>query len=80
MLSHVLREGGMLALIGLGLGAVLSAAMLQLLQNVVTETKDLPAMLPATVGAVLMLAVLAASSVPARRATLTSPVDVMRSE
>jgi predicted lysophospholipase L1 biosynthesis ABC-type transport system permease subunit len=69
-----------LVLSGLALGGVLSFAAIRALQSVVTEASGVPAQLPWIVGALLIATAMAASLIPARRATRTSAVDVMRSE
>jgi ABC-type antimicrobial peptide transport system permease subunit len=76
----VLRDGGALAATGLVAGGVMSVAILGLLRSVTTETAEVPVPLPFVVAGILALAAATASLVPARRATRTSPVDVMRSE
>jgi putative ABC transport system permease protein len=80
VLAMVLRDGMVLALVGLALGAALSVAAVRALSSVTTEVAGLPAALPWMVGGVLALAALAASLVPARRATRVMPVEVMRNE
>jgi putative ABC transport system permease protein len=76
----VLRDGAVLVCCGLAAGGVLSAGALDALRSVTTETHAMPAALPWIVAASLIGSALAASLVPARRATTASPVDVMRSE
>ena len=78
--TMVLRDGAMLMASGLAIGGVLSIGVVQTLRSVTTEAPGMPASLPWIVAAVLIGAALAASIVPARRATRTSPVEVMRSE
>jgi putative ABC transport system permease protein len=76
----VLRDGARLALSGLAAGGVLSVAIVQALRSITTESTGVPASLPWTIAAVLVATALAASLIPARRATRVSPMDVMRSE
>jgi putative ABC transport system permease protein len=76
----VLRDGARLALSGLAAGGVLSVAIVQALRSITTESSGVPASLPWTIAAVLVVTALAASLIPARRATRVSPMDVMRSE
>ena len=78
--AMVLRDGLTLVVSGLVVGAVLSVAVVRALQSVTTEADGAPMSLPWIVAAVLIGTAMAASFVPARRATRTSPVDVMRSE
>ena len=80
VLSLVLRTGGGLVAMGLAAGGVISFAAFRALQSTAIESAQMPAWLPVVVCAVLAAAALAASLAPARRATRTSPVDVMRSE
>jgi predicted permease len=78
--SLVLRDGAALVLSGLAVGGVLSAGAIRALESIVTEASGMPAELPWVIAALLIGAAMAASLVPARRATKTSPMDVMRSE
>jgi predicted permease len=76
----VLRDGAVLALSGLLAGSVLGVAIIRALRSVTTESTGVPPSLPWTIAAVLIVTALAASLIPARRATRVSPMDVMRSE
>ncbi len=76
----VLRDGAMLALLGLSVGGALSAVAIRALRSVITEAQGVPAMLPWSIAGLLIVTALVASLMPARRATTMSPVDVMRSE
>ena len=76
----VMREGIGLAVAGLAIGAALSVFVAQALRSVTTEAQGMPAHLPWTIAGVLLAAACAASYLPTRRATQTSPADVMRSE
>jgi predicted permease len=78
--SLVLRDGAALVMSGLAMGALLGSAVVRALQPTLTEAPDMPAALPWMIAAVLIATALAASLIPALRATRTSPVDVMRSE
>jgi putative ABC transport system permease protein len=80
VLSLVLRTGGGLVALGLVAGSLVSVAAFQALRSTAIETAQVPVFLPFVVGGVLATAAMAASLAPARRATRTSPVDVMRSE
>ncbi|HEX6163453.1 MAG TPA: ABC transporter permease [Vicinamibacterales bacterium] len=80
VLAMVLRDGAVLVMAGLAVGGVLSIAAIRGLQSAVTGTGAVPPSLPWIVGALLIGTALAASLMPARRATRVSPVDVMRSE
>jgi hypothetical protein len=76
----VMREGLGLAVAGLAIGAVLSAGVARALQSITTEAQGTPAYLPWAIAVVLIAAASAASYLPTRRATATSPADVMRSD
>lgn len=78
--SMVLRDGGTLVLVGLAAGGVMSIAVVRVLQSITTEAPGIPVMLPWIVAGVLAATAMTASLIPARRATRTSPADVMRSE
>lgn len=78
--SMVLRDGGTLVLTGLITGGVMSVAVVRVLHSITTEASGVPVMLPWIVAGVLAATAMAASLIPARRATRTSPADVMRSE
>lgn len=80
VLSLVVRDGMTLVFAGLLVGGLLSAAAIQGLAAVAGEWHHMPAALPWVISAMLIATALAASLVPERRATKTSPVDVMRSE
>jgi predicted permease len=76
----VLRDGVVLAGLGLAAGGVLSIIVVRALRSAITEAPGVPAALPWLTAAVLIAAALAASFIPARRATATSPMDVMRND
>jgi predicted permease len=78
VLHLVLRQGGALALIGIGLGAVGALFLTRLLKGLVfgVSTTD-----PLAFGGVILLLIavaLLASWLPARRATRVDPMDVLR--
>ena len=73
-------DGAVLVLLGLMVGGALSVAATRALQPTLREASQVPAALPWLTAAVLIATALAASVIPARRATRISPVDVMRSE
>ena len=78
VLNLVLRQGGALALIGIGLGAVGALFLTRLLKGLVfgVSTTD-----PLAFGGVILLLIavaLLASWLPARRATRVDPMDVLR--
>jgi predicted permease len=78
--AMVLRDGAVLVFCGLVVGGLMSVAAIGALQRVTTESPGMPVGLPWIIATVLAATALAASLVPARRATRVSPMDVMRSE
>jgi ABC-type antimicrobial peptide transport system permease subunit len=76
----ILGQGGLLAALGLGIGVTLSLMLGQLLSKVLfgVTAFDLPTLL--AVPAVLGVATLAASWLPARRAMRLDPVAVIRQD
>ena len=76
----VMQDGLVLAGLGLSIGAGMSVAAVRALQSVTTEVAGVPGALPWAVAGALVTAALAASLLPARRATRVAPVEVMRSE
>jgi predicted permease len=80
LLGLVLREGVAMALVGLGLGALGSVALTRLMSGLLYDVAPLDALTFAAVGLVLLVVALAAALVPARRATRTAPVEVLRAE
>lgn len=78
--AMVLRDGAVLVVSGLVVGGVLGALAASALQPTLKEATDVPAALPWLTAAVLIVTAMAASVIPARRATRICPVDVMRIE
>jgi predicted permease len=78
--SMILREAGWLALAGIGAGLVCAVAAATLMRKMLygTQTWDAPTLLG--VAAVLAVAALAASYIPARRAASVDPVEALRME
>ena len=80
MVGHVVKEGFMLACIGLGLGLLgayfVGRAMRAMLFGI--GAIDLSAF--GTVGMILLLAALLACYLPARRAASANPMDALRGE
>jgi putative ABC transport system permease protein len=78
VLVLVLREGGTLALIGLGIGVICALAVGRVMQRALYGVAgfDIPALL--AVGLVLLLAALGACYLPARRAASVEPMEGLR--
>ena len=76
----ILREAGWLALAGIGAGLVCAVAAASLMRKLLfgTQTWDAPTLVG--VAAVLAVAALAASYIPARRAASVDPVEALRAE
>ena len=80
MVGLVLRQGLVRAVAGLTLGLTLSAAAARALGAMLHGTSPVDAVIYGSVAAVLLAVVLAASFVPAWRASRIDPVDALRSE
>jgi putative ABC transport system permease protein len=80
LLGMVLRDGGIMATVGLLLGAAGSIVLTRFLQGQLYEVRPLDAATFVAVGAVLLAVALIAALVPARRATKTAPVEVLRAD
>jgi predicted permease len=76
----VLRQGATLAGIGVVIGALLAAGITRALGAMLYGVPSTDAFAFAGAASILMLAALAASWIPARRATLVDPVVALRSE
>ena len=75
-----LREGSRLAVIGVGIGVGLSAAVARLLASAFLGLRITDALVFALGASLLSLAVLAACWIPARRAAGVDPMIALRSE
>ncbi|HEX4038029.1 MAG TPA: ABC transporter permease [Acidobacteriaceae bacterium] len=80
VVALVVREGALLAAIGLGLGLVAAFFVGRAMQSMLFGVKamDVPAF--ASVGAILLVTALLACWVPAQRAAGTEPMKVLRTE
>lgn len=75
-----LREGLLLAAIGAALGLVAAVALTRLMSSLLFKTTPLDPLTYLVVSALLILAAMLASFVPARRATAVDPLEALRTE
>jgi ABC-type antimicrobial peptide transport system permease subunit len=80
VLWMVLREGLALGLVGLVVGLALSAGLARLVSGLLYDVQAFDPAVFLIAPLVLVLAILAASWFPARRATRVVPLDALRSE
>ncbi len=76
----VLRQSLTMIVVGVGLGMLAALAAGRLLQHLVEGMRPLDVATYATMVALLILAALVASFVPARRASVIDPVKALRQE
>jgi len=76
----ILKEAGLLTAVGIGIGLVCSVAAATLMGGLLFGVRSLDAPTLAAVAAVLGIAALLASYIPARRAVSINPVDALRTE
>ena len=78
VIALVVREGAVLAIAGIGIGLVAATLAARAVQSLLfVEARGLAPMTFAAAAAVLALAALAASYIPARRAARVSPVNTL---
>ena len=80
VLGRVVRQGVVLAAIGLAIGAAASLAVTRLLRSMLFEVRPGDPVTLIGVSLVLMLVVLAACYIPARRASRVDPLVALRHE
>jgi putative ABC transport system permease protein len=80
VVSLVLREGLLLAFVGLGAGFAAALAVIRLLQGVFFGGLEIDFATLAGVGGVFLVVTLLASAVPVRRALRVDPIVALRSE
>jgi len=80
VLGRVVRQGAVLAAIGLGIGAAGSLAVTRLLDSMLFEVKPGDPVTLIGVSLLLMLVALAACYIPARRASRVEPLVALRHE
>jgi ABC-type antimicrobial peptide transport system permease subunit len=76
----ILGRGATVSLLGLGLGLVGAIALSRTLSSVLFEVRPTDPATYASVSVLLLLVALAASYVPARRASRQDPTEALRSE
>ena len=79
VLQMMLKEGAVLAGIGIAIGLPLAAALGKLLSAMLYDVKPLDPIVFVSAPALLALAALIATWIPARRATRVSPLAALRS-
>jgi ABC-type antimicrobial peptide transport system permease subunit len=80
VLREILRKGVVVLVLGLTLGLLVTVAAVRVLEPFLFQIKPLDVGTMVTVGVLLSASALAASFVPARRATRVDPVETLRSE
>jgi ABC-type antimicrobial peptide transport system permease subunit len=80
VLGRILRRGGLMGGIGLGAGLLLSIGLGRFIESQLFGVEPWDPMTLAGAGLLLLLATLAASYFPARRASALDPVEVLKGE
>ena len=80
LLWQVLREGGRVTIIGIGIGLLLALGAGQLLQGILYGVDGVEPVVLVTAPLILLASSLLASYIPARRATKVDPTVALRSE
>ena len=80
LLWQVLREGGRITAIGIGIGLLLALGAGQFLQGILYGVNSIEPVVLVTAPLILLAASLLASYIPARRATRVDPTVALRSE
>jgi ABC-type antimicrobial peptide transport system permease subunit len=80
LLWQVLREGGRMTAIGIGIGLLLALGAGQFLQGLLYGVKNIEPVVLVTAPLILLVASLVASYIPALRATKVDPTVALRSE
>jgi putative ABC transport system permease protein len=78
VLGLVMRDGAVLALVGLAIGVVAALALTRVLRTMLYEVTTTDPLTYAAMALILALAVLVASWIPARRASRVDPVIALR--
>jgi ABC-type antimicrobial peptide transport system permease subunit len=80
LLWQVLREGGRITTIGIGIGLLLAVGAGQFLQGILYGVNGIEPVVLVTAPLILLAASLVASYIPALRATRVDPTVALRSE
>src|SRR5919106_502893 len=80
LLWQVLREGGRITTIGIGIGLLLAVGAGQFLQSILYGVNSIEPLVLMTAPLILLAASLLASYIPALRATRVDPTVALRSE
>jgi putative ABC transport system permease protein len=80
VLRMIVRRGLMLALIGVGFGAVVSAMLTRLMSGLLFETRPTDPVTYAATALLLLTVSVAASSAPAYRAARLDPIETLREQ
>jgi ABC-type antimicrobial peptide transport system permease subunit len=80
VLAMVLRQGLVLALLGLGAGLAMDWAVIRLMSRLLYGVEPYDPVTIASVSALLLVFALVASLVPALRAASTDPILALRAE
>ena len=80
LLGLVLRDGGLMAVVGLVLGGLGGLLLTRFLQRLLYEVQPLDPLTFAAVGVLLLAVALIAALIPGRLATRTAPAEVLYSE
>ncbi len=78
VLAMVLKEGAVLATVGVGIGIVLAAILGRLLSGILYDVKPLDPVVFVTAPVLLVIAALVATWIPARRATRVTPLTALK--
>jgi ABC-type antimicrobial peptide transport system permease subunit len=76
----VLRQGGVLVLAGMGLGVVAAIPLVRFVASMLFEVQPLDAAVFAMVAAMVTGVAMAATLIPARRASRIEPISALRAE
>lgn len=80
VMTHIVRQGVVLAVIGIAIGALGAAALTRLLSSFLHGVSSVDPVAFASASVALLLIGAAAAFVPARRAGLTDPASVLREQ